>query len=214
MTYEKYFVAIRHESEIMTPLVESPFINFSLREMGYLGAFGLSAVFAAIGSVPLFFVALTFPFFILAFFRWHGEIPEMYIYFMIMSFLDQQQSSKKNRKNKRNNKEKTKRTKSDISGFGEIVSVNTKKEIRETIQKITFSDDATPLDITLDIGKTHKHETVTVLIEGTKVMRDNTNGAGLITISVMPQRGKKKFSIKDENNHTIICKTVEFAGEK
>ena len=55
--------------------------------MAYLGVFGLSAVFAAIGAIPLFFAAGASPFLVLAFLRISGEIPEMYLYYIIVSVL-------------------------------------------------------------------------------------------------------------------------------
>ena len=202
VTYEKHFVAIRHESEIMTPLIESPLINFSLREISYLGAFGLSLVFAGIGSIPSFFLILTSPLFVLAFLRWHGEIPEMYVYFVVLSFFEP-----------RKKKKKTKHPISNISGFGLVSPSGIEELVPESIQKVSFSDEMIPLDITLDIGESHSHEMVTILIDDRKVIRDCTNGVGQIVISIMPQKGARKFSILDSNNHVIICKTVEFCIE-
>ena len=202
MTFEKYFVAIRHESELMTPLVESPLMNFSLREIGYLGVFGLSAVFAAIGSIPSFSIIFTFPLLVLALFRWHGEIPEMYLYFMVMPFFE---PSKKKRR-------KAKHPRSEVSGYGERMPITGEQAVRERIQKVRFSDEMTPLDMTLEIGGSHIHERVSVFIDDRKIVCDSTNGAGQIVVSVMPQRGQRRLSIRDSDGHILISKTVQFEG--
>ena len=106
--------------------------------MAYLGAFGLSAVFAAIGAIPLFFAAGASPFLVLAFLRISGEIPEMYLYYIAVSVLqpkkrvEKAKSSKKNKKKKKKNKKKNKkngRRTSDVLGFGSIAvpaATNTK----------------------------------------------------------------------------------------
>lgn len=204
MTFEKQFVAIRHESEMTTPLIQSPMINFSLREMGYLGIFGLSIVFSAVGTVSTTFAVATFPLLILALFKWHGEIPEMYLYYIAMSIFE---PSTKNKK-----RSKVKNTPSNVIGFGNILEIKT-ESLKDVIQKVTFSNDSIPIDMTLDIGITHKYETVTILINNSKIARDETNGTGHITITIMPQQGKKKFTVKNESNHTIIAKVVEFEHE-
>ena len=201
MTFEKPFVAIRHESELMTPLIESPMMNFSLRELGYVGAFGLSAVFAVMGSIPSSVAMATFPLLILAFFRWHGEIPEMYVYFAVMSIFEPTQKAKR---------KKTKHAKSDIMGYGTMPEPVVDKKIVETIQRVKFIDDITPLDVILDVGNSHSHEKVTVLVDGVKVVHDRTNMVGQIVVSVMPENGIKKFSVRDSRDHVIIAKTVEF----
>ena len=213
MTYYKHFVAIRHESDLFTPLIESPMINFSVRELAYIGMFGLAAVFGAVGSLPLLFAALTFPLFILAFFRWHGEIPEMYLYFFVMSFLDP--TAKKKRKKEK----KTGHKSSGIFGFGggyglaETAKNTDENKLQDTIQKVSYSDEMVPIDITLDIGEARKQETVSVFIDDNKVVCDSTNSMGQIAISIMPVKGKKKFAIKDDSNATIITKMVEFVNE-
>ena len=219
MTFEKYFVAVRHESELLTPLIQSPILNFSLREMAYLGVFGLSAVFAAIGAIPLFFAAGASPFLVLAFLRISGEIPEMYLYYIVVSMLqpkkraEKAKSSKKKKKNKKNGRQT-----SDVLGFGSIVApatINTKNSSSphadETIQSVLFAGNHTPVELTLEIGFDHRYKTVTVLIDGQKILHDATNGAGQIKITVVvPQAGKRRFSVKDDAGMTIITKTVEF----
>lgn len=202
MTYEKPFVAIRHESEITTPLVNSPMINFSLREMAYLGIFGLSAVFAAVGTVSFTFAIATIPFLILALFKWHGEIPEMYIYYIAMSIFEP--SAKKKRKSK------SKRMPSSIKGFGNVFESQESKMVPEVIQKVKFSNDSIPINMTLDIGNSHKFENVTILIDKVKIARDETTGSGHITITIMPQKGIKNFTVQNKSGNTIIAKTVEF----
>lgn len=202
MTFEKYFVAIRHESEMTTPLIQSPMINFSLREMGYLGIFGLSVIFAAVGTVPVLFAIATLPLFVLAFFKWHGEIPEMYLYYIAMSIFE---PSAKNKK-----KTRIKTTPSNVTGLGNALEVKVKPVQEIVLQKITFSDDSTPIDLTLDIGDSHKYETVVILINNSKIARDETNGTGHITVTIIPQQGKKKFTVKNQAGNIIITKMVEF----
>ncbi len=199
MTFTKYFVAIRHESDLLTPLVESPLVNFSLREMAYLGIFGLSAIFAAIGVIPVLIAALTFPCLILAFFKWRGEIPEMYLYYIIISV---KKPAKK--------RPKPRHTPSDVVGYGDSETTYTTDQTPETLQKIKFSDESVPIDMTLNVGESHRYETVTVSINDTKIVCDRTNSAGQITITIMPKRGERQFTVRDSNDHTIVAKTVEF----
>ena len=127
--------------------------------MAYLGVFGLSAVFAAIGAIPLFFAAGASPFLVLAFLRISGEIPEMYLYYIIVSVLqpkkraEKAKSSKKKKKNKKNGRQT-----SDVLGFGSIVvpaATNTKNSsphADETIQSVLFAGNHTPIELTLEIG--------------------------------------------------------------
>ena len=206
VTFEKHFIAIRHESEILTPLIESPMINFSLREMAYLGIFGLSVIFTAIGSIPVLFAILSSPLFVLAFLKIHGEIPEMYIYYMLMSFLEPRKKTKTKRKKRR-------KKISSVSGFGECFTIDgytESKSVLETIQRIPFADEHTPIEMTLEIGNSHRYSTVTVLVDEQKILRDTTNGAGQIKITIMPQEGKRRFSVRNKDGAvTIISKTVE-----
>ena len=216
MTFEKYFVAVRHESELLTPLIQSPVLNFSLREMAYLGVFGLSAVFAAIGAIPIFFAAGASPFLVMAFLRISGEIPEMYLYYVVVSMLQPKKRAKKAKSPKKKKNKKDGRQTSDIMGFGRIAAlatINTKNSASadETIQSVLFAGNHTPIEMTLEIGFHHRYKTVTVLIDGQKILHDATNGAGQIKITVvMPQAGKRRFSVKDDTGMTIITKTVEF----
>ena len=127
MTFEKYFVAVRHESELLTPLIQSPVLNFSLREMAYRGVFGLSAVFAVIGAIPIFFAAGASPFLVLTFLRISGEIPEMYLYYAVVSVLQPKKRARKAKSPKKNKKDG--RRTSEIMGFGHTVAaitINTK----------------------------------------------------------------------------------------
>ena len=200
--FEKPFVAIRHESDMMTPLIESPFINFSVRELGYIGVFGLATVFAVLGNAPTWLAIATSPLFALAVFKWRGEIPEMYFYFAVMSFFEPSKKAKRAKKSKK--------IKSDVMGFGGIIEPVEDDDIVEVEQKIKFIDENIPLDITLDIGNSHSNKMVIVLINGVSVVNDRTNSAGQIVVSIMPESGTKKFSVCDEHNHIIITKTVEF----
>ena len=216
MTFEKYFVAVRHESELLTPLIQSPVLNFSLREMAYLGVFGLSAVFAVIGAIPIFFAVGASPFLVLTFLRISGEIPEMYLYYAVVSMLQPKKRARKAKSPKKNRKDGHQT--SDIMGFGHIVAaitINTKNPPppNETIQSVFFAGDHTPIEMTLEIGSHHRYKTVTVLIDGQKILHDTTNGAGQIKITVvMPQAGKRRFSVKDDAGMMIITKTVEFTN--
>ena len=127
MTFEKYFVAVRHESELLTPPIQSPVLNFSLREMAYLRVFGLSAVFAVIGAIPIFFAVGASPFLVRTFLRISGEIPEMYLYYAIISVLQPKKRARKAKSPKKNKKDGHQT--SDIMGFGHIVAaitINTK----------------------------------------------------------------------------------------
>lgn len=190
-------------------------INFSLREMAYLGIFGLSIIFAAVGSIPVLFAVITSPLFVLAFLKVYGEIPEMYIYYIILSLFEPKKKNKTKRRKRR-------KQVSSVSGFGERFMVNddddtavSKSSATETIQRIPFTDEHTPIEMTLEIGSNHRYSTVTVLVDEQKILRDATNGAGQIKITIMPQEGKKRFSVRNQDGTmTIIAKTVELYHEK
>ena len=191
--------------------------------MAYLGAFGLSAVFAAIGAIPLFFAAGASPFLVLAFLRISGEIQEMYLYYIAVSMLQPKkrvEKAKSSKKKKKKNKKNGRQT-SNVLGFGSIAvsaATNTKNSSSsphadETIQSVLFAGNHTPIELTLEIGFDHRYKTVTVLIDGQKILHDATNGAGQIKITVVvPQAGKRRFSVKDDAGMTIITKTVEFTN--
>ena len=88
---------------------------------------------------------------------------------------------------------------------------NSSPHADETIQSVLFAGNHTPIELTLEIGFDHRYKTVTVLIDGQKILHDATNGAGQIKITVVvPQAGKRRFSVKDDAGMTIITKTVEF----
>ena len=188
--------------------------------MAYLGVFGLSAVFAVIGAIPLFFAAGASPFLVLAFLRISGEIPEMYLYYIVVSVLQPKKRVEKAKSSKKKNKKKNGRQTSDVLGFGSIVvlaATNTKNSSSphadETIQSVLFAGNHTPIELTLEIGFDHRYKTVTVLIDGQRILHDATNGAGQIKITVVvPQAGKRRFSVKDDAGMTIITKTVEFTN--
>ena len=187
--------------------------------MAYLGAFGLSAVFAAIGTIPLFFAAGASPFLVLVFLRISGEILEIYLYYIAVSMLQPKKRAEKAKSPKKKNKKDERRT-SDVLGFGSIVipvATNTKNSSSphadETIQSVLFAGNHTPIELTLEIGFDHRYKTVTVLIDGKKILHDATNGAGQVKITaVMPHAGKRRFSVKDDAGMTIITKTVEFTN--
>ena len=191
--------------------------------MAYLGVFGLSAVFAAIGAIPLFFAAGASPFLVLAFLRISGEIQEMYLYYIVVSMLQPKkrvEKAKSSKKKKKKNKKNGRQT-SNVLGFGSIAvsaATNTKNSSSsphadETIQSVLFAGNHTPIELTLEIGFDHRYKTVTVLIDGQKILHDATNGAGQIKITVVvPQAGKRRFSVKDDAGMTIITKTVEFTN--
>ena len=89
--------------------------------MAYLGVFGLSAVFAAIGAIPLFFAAGASPFLVLAFLRISGEILEIYLYYIAVSMLQPKKRAEKAKSPKKKNKKDGRRA-SDVLGFGSIVA--------------------------------------------------------------------------------------------
>ena len=105
-----------------------------------------------------------------------------------------------------------------MSGFGERFAVEdyrTSKPATDAIQRIPFTDEHIPIEMTLEIGNNHRYSTVTILVDEQKILRDTTNGAGQIKITIMPQEGKKRFSVRNKDGTTtIISKTVELYHEE
>lgn len=88
VTYEQEFVAVRHESDLLTPLFHAPFASLSVRELGYLGALVICAMLSLAGSAPPWLAAAGLALAAVAFFRWRGETPEMYLYYAALAALE------------------------------------------------------------------------------------------------------------------------------
>lgn len=88
VTYEQEFVAVRHESDLLTPLFHAPFVSLSVRELGYAGAFVICAMLSLSGSAPPWLAAAGLVLAAAAFFRWRGETPEMYLYYAALAALE------------------------------------------------------------------------------------------------------------------------------
>ena len=88
VTYEQEFVAVRHESDLLTPLFHAPLVSLSVRELGYLGAFVICAMLSLAGSAPPWLAAAGLALAAAAFFRWRGETPEMYLYYAALAALE------------------------------------------------------------------------------------------------------------------------------
>ena len=204
MTFEQVFVAVRHESELLTPVFQMPMMNFSLRELGYVMSFVMAIVFGTLEAVPIEVVYMTFALFVLAFVKIRGVIPEMYLYYLI--------TAPPMSKTKKSRKKKEKHVGSSIVGFGESVEMEYDEEEIEETQEIKFSDNDSPLDVTLDIGKARAFQEVTVMIDGNRVATDMTNGSGNITVTLLPRTGLTRFKILDPDGGVILEKDVMFAG--
>ncbi len=88
VTYEDDFVAVRHESDLLTPLFHAPFVSLSVRELGYVGAFVVCAMLSFTGSAPPWLAAAGLALAVAAFFRWRGEVGEMYLYYAALAALE------------------------------------------------------------------------------------------------------------------------------
>ena len=88
VTYEDDFVAVRHESDLLTPLFHAPLVSLSVRELGYVGAFVVCAMLSFAGSAPPWLAAAGLALAVAAFFRWRGEMPEMYLYYAALAALE------------------------------------------------------------------------------------------------------------------------------
>lgn len=202
MTYEGLFVAVRHESEFLTPVFQLPMMNLTVREIIYIMSFMMSLVFGLLGSIPIELVYITFPFFLIAFVKIRGEIPEMYLYYMMMIH----PSSKKEKEKKK----KIRKAESTVQGFGVLAVMDEPEEVEEVLQDITFDNYNTALDITLDIGRSMAFRDLTVMIDDKKVVNDTTNGSGEITITMLPIDGSVTFKILDEEGKLVLKKAVNF----
>lgn len=88
VTYEDDFVAVRHESDLLTPLFHAPLVSLSVRELGYVGAFVVCAMLSFAGSAPPWLAAAGLALAVAAFLRWRGEMPEMYLYYAALAALE------------------------------------------------------------------------------------------------------------------------------
>lgn len=88
VTYDQEFIAVRHESDLLTPLFHAPFVSLSVRELGYVGAFVMCAMLSLAGSAPPWLGAAGLALAAAAFFRWRGETPEMYLYYAALAVLE------------------------------------------------------------------------------------------------------------------------------
>ena len=87
VTYDQEFIAVRHESDLLTPLFHAPLVSLSVRELGYVGAFVICAMLSFTGSAPPSLAAAGLVLAAAAFFRWRGEMPEMYLYYAALALL-------------------------------------------------------------------------------------------------------------------------------
>ena len=85
MTFDREFVAVRHESDLLTPLIRTPVASLSVRELGYVGAFVMCAMLSFAGAAPPGLAAAGLLLAAAAFFRWRGELPEMYLYYAALA---------------------------------------------------------------------------------------------------------------------------------
>ena len=85
VTYDQEFIAVRHESDLLTPLFHAPLVSLSVRELGYVGAFVICAMLSFTGSAPPWLAAAGLVLAAAAFFRWRGEMPEMYLYYAALA---------------------------------------------------------------------------------------------------------------------------------
>lgn len=87
VTYDKEFIAVRHESDLLTPLLHAPLVSLSVRELGYVGAFVMCAMLSFSGAAPGWLAAAGLALAAAAFFRWRGELPEAYLYYAALAAL-------------------------------------------------------------------------------------------------------------------------------
>ncbi len=206
MTYELPWVAIRHDSEIVTPLFQGPLISLSVRELAYAGAFALAAAFSAVGTLPAAAAAAAAPLLAVAFFKWRGEVLETYAYYAGAALLAR--AAARRGPGKRREK----------GGGCTVEGPGTEWEgpagaAPEGPEAVKVPRGA-PADLTLDLGAGMAHRIVTVYVDGRRAVRDAANGEGRVTVTVMPEGGggARTFAVRDDSGRILASREVEFVG--
>ena len=241
VTYDKEFVAVRHESDLLTPLLHAPLVSLSVRELGYVGAFVMCAMLAFTGAAPQWLAAAGLVLAAAAFFRWRGELPEAYLYYAARAALSAAGPARGRRRGRRRGRALAAAPPGGrAGGSSAVVGPGTeyvppgdgdgggndeasgapaaaaprpgRRAPRPALERVVLAGTGAPVDLTLDIGAAHGHAAVTVCVDGAELVRDAANGEGAVTVTMIPRPGVRLFSVLDRAGAEIASHAVEFVG--
>lgn len=239
VTYDQEFIAVRHESDLLTPLFHAPLVSLSVRELGYVGAFVICAMLSFTGSAPPWLAAAGLVLAAAAFFRWRGEMPEMYLYYAALACIAAPAGKRGARRGKGAGRGRGPlaallgRRRAGGNGGGAHVVAGpgdeyvlgsgaqaaagrrargSEEAAAERIEIASGDGGAcAPADLTLDIGAAHGHAGVVVRVDGAELVRDTANGEGQITVTLIPRAGLRRIEVLDAaGGGEIASHVVEF----
>lgn len=240
VTYDQEFIAVRHESDLLTPLFHAPLVSLSVRELGYVGAFVICAMLSFTGSAPPWLAAAGLVLAAAAFFRWRGEMPEMYLYYAALACIAAPAGKRGARRGKGAGRGRGPlasllgRPRAGGNGGGAHTVAGPGDEyvlgsglpsaagrraggspVAAAAERIEIASGdggaCAPADLTLDIGAAHGHAGVVVRVDGAELVRDTANGDGQITVTLIPRAGLRRIEVLDAaGGGTIASRTIEF----
>ena len=238
VTYDQEFIAVRHESDLLTPLFHAPLVSLSVRELGYVGAFVICAMLSFTGSAPPWLAAAGLALAAAAFFRWRGEMPEMYLYYAALAGLAP--SGRVGARRQRAKGGATRRggplaallgrRQAGGAGGHQVVGPGAEhmlgsgapdaagRRAGAAVERVVIAGGgkgdgggAAPADLTLDIGAAHGHAGVIVRVDGAELVRDTANGEGRLTVTLIPRAGLRRIEVLDAaGGGAIASHAVEF----
>lgn len=227
VTYDQEFIAVRHESDLLTPLFHAPLVSLSVRELGYVGAFVICAMLSFTGSAPPWLAAAGLVLAAAAFFRWRGEMPEMYLYYAALACIAAPAGKRGARRGKGAGSGRGPlaallgRPRAGGNGGGAHTVAGPGDEYvlgsgaqaaagrraggseAAAAERVAIGDGGgdggacAPADLTLDIGAAHGHAGVVVRVDGAELVRDTANGEGQITVTLIPRAGLRRIEVLD-----------------
>lgn len=243
VTYDQEFIAVRHESDLLTPLFHAPLVSLSVRELGYVGAFVICAMLSFTGSAPPWLAAAGLVLAAAAFFRWRGEMPEMYLYYAALAGLA---PSGRGVSRMRKGSGGTARRRGPLAallgrrqaggGGGEgrqVVGPGAEhvlgsgapggagRRAGAAVERVVIAGGgkeggggAAPADLALDIGAAHGHTGVIVRVDGAELVRDTANGEGQLVVTLIPRAGLRRIEVIDAaGGGAIASRMVEFVED-
>lgn len=239
VTYDQEFIAVRHESDLLTPLFHAPLVSLSVRELGYVGAFVICAMLSFTGSAPPWLAAAGLVLAAAAFFRWRGEMPEMYLYYAALAGLAPSGRGGARRRKGRGGAVRRRGPLAALLGRGQaggeagehqVVGPGAEhvlgsdapdaagRRAGAAVERVVIADGgkgdgggAAPADLALDIGAAHGHAGVIVRVDGAELVRDTANGEGQITVTLIPRAGLRRIEVLDAaSGGAIASHAVEF----
>ena len=243
VTYDQEFIAVRHESDLLTPLFHAPLVSLSVRELGYVGSFVICAMLSFTGSAPPWLAAAGLVLAAAAFFRWRGEMPEMYLYYAALACLEAPSGRRGARRGKGSRGGTRGRgplasllgrpPAGGAAGEGAHLVVGPGDEFvlgrgaagrrgggaagveRVAIASRGGAGACAPADLALDIGAAHGHAGVVVRVDGAELVRDTANGDGQITVTLIPRPGVRRIDVLDAaGGGAIASRMIEFVEEE